>query len=267
MWNSFILDPMINALLWIYQLFGAGPNAFGFAIIVFTALVRVLTLPLTYKQMQSSMMMAEIQKSKKWQNIQEKYKDNKQKLQEEQMKLYQELGINPLGGCLPLLIQFPIIIGLYQAIIRTMAASPFQLLDLSKHIYSIIPSSIIPLNSQFLGYMNLGQPERLTLPFLSGIPILSALAEPGKGLPVLAILVVITSFLQTKLTTPPTSDSQGAAMSSMMSLYMPLLIGYLAYSFASGLALYFFASNLLGILQGLVMRRKRQSAEMKPAKS
>ena len=261
MWNTLILDPMINALLWIYQLFGAGPNSFGFAIIVFTALIRVITLPLTYRQQKSSLMMAEIQQSKKWKKIQEKYKDNKQKLQEEQMKLYQELGINPLGGCLPLLIQFPIIIGLYQAIIRTMAAAPLQLLDLSSHIYSIIPSSLIPLNNQFLGYMNLGQPERLPLPFIPpDIPII------GEGLPVLAILVVITSYLQTKLTTPPTSDGQGAAMGQMMSLYMPLFIGYLAYSFASGLALYFVASNLLGIIQGVVMRRMRQSADNQPAK-
>jgi YidC/Oxa1 family membrane protein insertase len=258
MWNTIILDPMINALLWIYQFFGAGPNAFGFAIIIFTALIRVITLPLTYKQTKSSMMMAEIQQSKKWKKIQEKYKDNKQKLQEEQMKLYQELGINPLGGCLPLLIQFPIIIGLYQAIIRTMASAPLQLLDLSSHIYPFTSSSLIPLNNQFLGYMNLGQPERLPLPFIpSTVPII------GEGLPLLAILVVITSYLQTKITTPPTTDGQGAAMGQMMSLYMPLFIGYLAYSFASGLALYFVASNLLGIIQGVVMRKMRQSADGK----
>lgn len=261
MWNTLILDPMINALLLIYQLFGAGPNSFGLAIIVFTALIRVITLPLTYRQTKSSMMMAEIQQSKRWQKIQEKYKDNRQKLQEEQLKLYQELGINPLGGCLPLLIQFPIIIGLYQAIIRTMASAPLQLLDLSSHIYPIIPSSLIPLNNQFLGYMNLGQPERLPLPFIpSDWPII------GEGLPVLAILVVITSYLQTKLTTPPTTDQQGAAMGQMMTLYMPLFIGYLAYSFASGLALYFVASNFLGILQGYIMRRMRQTTAGQPAK-
>jgi YidC/Oxa1 family membrane protein insertase len=142
-----------------------------------------------------------------------------------------------------------------------MASAPLQLLDLSSHIYPIIPSSLIPLNNQFLGYMNLGQPERLPLPFIpSNIPII------GEGLPVLAILVVITSYVQTKLTTPPTTDQQGAGMGQMMSLYMPLFIGYLAYSFASGLALYFVASNLLGILQGYVMRRMRQSADGQPAK-
>jgi YidC/Oxa1 family membrane protein insertase len=75
---------------------------------------------------------------------------------------------------------------------------------------------------------------------------------------VLAILVVISTYLQTKLTTAgATGDSQTAGMTQMMSLYMPLLLGYFAYSYAGGLALYFFASNLLGIVQGVLMRWAR----------
>lgn len=254
MWNTIILEPMINSLLLIYQALGAGPHMFGLAIILFTVLIRVITLPLTYQQMRSTMVMQELQESKKWKKIQQKYKDDRQKLSEEQMKLYQEAGHNPLSGCLPTLIQFPIIIGLYQAIIRTMATTPTQLFDLSKLIYSFIPSSLIPLNSKFL-WMNLGQPERVPLPFLADIPILSFLAG---GLPILAILVALSTWLQTKITTPPTGDSQGQAMTQMMSIYMPLLLGYFAYTFASGLALYFVASNVLGILQGFIMRRSRE---------
>jgi YidC/Oxa1 family membrane protein insertase len=261
MWNTIILQPMINTLLMIYKVLGTGPHTFGLAIILFTVLVRLITLPLTYQQMRSSMLMQELQQSKKWKKMQEKYKGDKQKLSEEQMKLYQEAGQNPLSGCLPTLIQFPIIIGLYQAIIRTMAATPTQLFDLSKLIYSAIPSSLIPLNSTFL-WMNLGQPERLPLTFLANVPILSFLSS---GIPVLAILVVISTWLQTKLTTPPTTDSQGAAMTQMMSIYMPLLLGYFAFTFASGLALYFVASNVLGILQGVIMRRTRQSAQQQPS--
>jgi YidC/Oxa1 family membrane protein insertase len=243
MWNTFILEPMINALILIYQFLGQN---FGLSILLFTALVRLITLPLTYSQMKGTMVMAEIQASDRYKKMQEKYKSDKQKLSEEQMKLFKEVGYNPFGGCLGLIIQFPIIIGLYQAIIRTMAATPLQLFDLSKFIYSFIPSGLIPLNSQFL-YMNLGQPERLSLSFL-----------PFE-IPVLTILVVISTYLQTKLTTPATPGSQGSQMTQMMSLYMPLLLGYFAYTLASGLALYFVASNLLGILQGLIMRRLRES--------
>lgn len=244
MWNSLILSPMINTLLFIYDALG---NNFGLAIILLTVIIRLITLPLTYQQMKSTMVMSDIQKSDRWQQMQKKYKDDRQKLAEEQMKLFQEKGYNPASGCLPLLIQFPIIIGLYQAVIRTLGTTPVQLFDLSKLIYDFIPNSLIPLESSFL-WMNLGQPERLYLSFL-----------PDIGIPLLAILVVITSYLQTKLTTPATGDSSSAAMTQTMSIYMPLLIGYLAYSFASGVALYFVTSNLLGIVQGVIMRRMRTS--------
>jgi YidC/Oxa1 family membrane protein insertase len=246
MWNDFILKPMINALLYIYSLFGNGPHDFGLAIILFTALIRLVTLPLTYQQQRSTQKMQELQQSKRFKDIQKKYKKDKQKQQEETLKLYRELGVNPLSGCLPMLIQFPIIIGLYQAIIRALASTPVQLLDLGKLIYPAISSSLIPLNSRFL-WMNLGQPERYPIPLLSGIPLLS------EGIPVLTILVVITTWLQSKLTTPPTPDSQGGQMSQMMTLYMPLLLGYFAYTYASGLALYFVVSNLLAIVQYAAM--------------
>ncbi len=233
MWDLLILNPMINALLFIYDVLG---DNFGLAIIVFTALIRLITLPLTYQQQVSSEKMQELQQSKQWKAIQKKYKNDRAKQQEELMKLYREAGVNPFSGCLPMLIQFPIIIGLYQAIIRTLADAPLQLLELSEHIYPFIPSSLIPLNSRFL-WMDLGQPERL---FIPGIPF---------GIPVLTILVVVTTYLQTKLTTPPSTDAQSAQMTRMMALYMPLLLGYFAYTFASGLALYFVVSNVLAIIQ------------------
>jgi YidC/Oxa1 family membrane protein insertase len=238
MWDLIILNPMINVLLLIYDYLG---DNFGVAIIIFTALIRLITYPLTASSIKSTRKMQELQQSKHWQDIQKKYKDDKQKLQEEQLKLYREVGFNPLSGCLPTLIQFPIIIGLYQAIIRVMAVTPLQLLDLSRHLYGFIQNSLIPLNSHFL-WMDLGQPERLYLPFL-----------PNIGIPILTILVVITSWLSTKMMTPASPDGQGAQMSQMMNIYMPLLMGYLTYVYASGLALYFVISNLLQILQNVAM--------------
>lgn len=234
MWDTLIQNPMINVLLWVYDVLG---HNFGLAIIVFTALIRLVTLPLTLQQQRSTQRMQELQGSKKWQDMQKKFKDDKQKLQQEQLKLYQEVGFNPLSGCLPTIIQLPIIFGLYGAIIRTLASTPIQLFELSKHIYPFISSSLIPLNSQFL-YMNLGQPERLFLPFL-----------PTVGIPLLTVLVVITTYLQNKLMTPATGDAQSAQMTQIMSLYMPLLLGYFAYTLASGLALYFVASNVLAVAQ------------------
>lgn len=233
-WNLIVLNPMINGLLIIYDALG---DNFGLAIIVLTAIIRLITFPLTYQQQKSTQKMQELQQSKRAKDIERKYKDDRAKQQEEMLKLYREVGVNPFSGCLPLLIQFPVIIGLYQSIIRALADAPLQLFELADHIYPAIPSGLIPLNSQFL-WMDLSQPERL---FVPGIPI---------GIPVLTILVVLTTWLSTKLTTPPSTDGgQGAQMTQMMSLYMPLLLGYFAYTFAAGLALYFVTSNMLQVVQ------------------
>lgn len=232
MWDAFI-TLMITVLLFIYDLIGQN---FGWAIIIFTVLVRIVTYPLTARQMKSSKSMQELQNSKKWADIQKKYKGDKETLAQKQMEIYKEMGISPFGSCLPLLIQFPVIIGLYQAIIRTLAVTPIQLVNLSKHISD--GANLIPINSQFW-WMELSEPERL--------PIL------GYAVPVLAILVVITSYIQTKMITPPTQGAgdggQGAQMTKMMSLYMPFFMGYLALTFASGLGLYFIATNLATIAQ------------------
>lgn len=234
MWNTLIINPMVNTLLWIYSVVGS----FGLAIILFTILIRLITHPLTVQQLKGTQAMQELNKNPRWLEAQKKYKDDRQKLQEEQMKLYKELGINPFASCLPNLIQFPIIIGLYQAIIRALAVTPTQLLDLSTHIYPFINAAqLIPLNNRFL-WMDLSVPERLFIPGISF------------GIPILAVFVVITTYLQSKLMTPPSgAGEQGAQMTQMMNLYMPFLMGYLAFSFASGLALYFVVSNLFTVAQ------------------
>ena len=234
MWDAFI-TLMINIMIFIYNLIGQN---FGWAIIIFTVLVRLVTYPLTAKQMKSSKAMQELQSSKKWEDIQKKYKGDKETLAAKQMEIYKEMGISPFGSCLPLLVQFPVIIGLYQAIIRTLAVTPIQLVNLSKHIND--GANLIPINSHFW-WMELSEPERL--------PIL------GVDVPILAILVVITSYIQTKMVTPAGGgdNAQGAQMTKAMSLYMPFFMGYLALTFASGLALYFIATNVATIAQYIIL--------------
>jgi YidC/Oxa1 family membrane protein insertase len=245
MWETLIIEPFLNVLVVIYsllvQLFGTSEHMFGLAIIIFTILIKLLTHPLTASQTKSMKAMQELQQSKAWQDMQKKYKNDREKMSQEQLKLYKEAGVNPFGSCLPLLVQFPIIIGLYQSILRGMADSPLPLLRLSESLYGIInPSQIIPLNSHFL-WMDLGQPERIYI--------------AGFGLPFLAILVAVTTYFQSKLMSPAQVDpnNQGAQMSRMMNIYMPLMLGYFAYSFASGLAVYFVISNLMTVVQYAMM--------------
>jgi len=232
MWDMLIINPMLNTLLWIYSILGN----FGIAIILFTILVRMVTYPLTIQQLKGASKMQDMQKSKEYLAMQKKYKDDKQKLQQEQMKLYKEMGVNPLGSCLPTLIQFPVIIGLYQSIIRALAVTPMQMTALFYNIYPFSDvAKLLPIDSQFL-WMDLSQPERLYV--------------FGYGIPVLAIIVLITTYFQSRLITPPSQPGeQGAQMTQMMNLYMPLLMGYLALTFAAGLALYFVTSNVITILQ------------------
>ena len=234
MWETIIVTPFTNALLMIYKVIGGN---FGIAIILFTILIRVITHPLMASQIKGSTKMQEMQNSKEWQEIQKKYKDDKEKLAQEQMKYYKEIGYNPLSSCLPSIIQIPLIFGLYQSIMRAMAASPEQLLTLTRTVYSFIPTgNLLPLNSKFL-WMNLGQPERI---YAFGVAI-----------PFLAIIVAITTYIQSKVTMPPSTNpkDQGAMMGKMMTLYMPLLLGYFALTFASGLSVYFIVGNLIGIAQ------------------
>ncbi len=235
-WQVVILQPFINVLLFIYSVVGN----FGVAIILFTIVIRLLTHPLMVKQIKSAGAMQELQSNPKWKEIQVKYKNDKEKLAQEQMKLQKELGVNPFASCLPLLIQFPIIIGLYQSLQQSIATSPLQLLALTRHIYPgfLNVANLMPIKSQFL-WMDLGQPERLIIPGLSF------------GIPVMAIIVLVTTWMQSRLMQPPAdpNNSQANMLGGMMNIYMPLLMGYLGLTLASGISLYFIISNLFGVGQ------------------
>ncbi len=242
MWEAIIITPFVNVLLLIYHLVF---NNFGIAIVLFTILIRLITYPLFAQQMKGAQAMQSLQNDERYKEMQKKYKDDKEKLAQEQMKLYRELGINPLGSCLPTVIQFPIIIGLYQSITRALANTPLDLLNLERQIYPglLKASSLLPLNKQFL-WMDLAQPEKVIIPFLNNF-----------GLPVLAIIVVITTWMQSKVMTPMTTNpnDQSAGMMKAMNLYMPIFMGWLALTLSSGLAIYFVASNVIGIVQYMIM--------------
>jgi len=239
MWETIIIQPFVNVLLLINSLV----NNFGISIILFTILIRLLTHPLTASSFKASKGLQKLQQDPRYKKMQEKYKDDRDKLAQEQMKLYKEYNINPLGSCLPTLIQLPLILGLYQSVTRAMAASPFELVRLKEIIYPnlIDAATLLPLENRFL-WMDLGQPERLQI--------------FGIGIPLLAIIVVITTFVQSKLIQPPsTGNDQAAMMTKSMNLYMPVLMGWMAYSLASGLAIYFLTSNIFGIVQYMALGR------------
>ncbi len=249
---DFILNPFVTLLTFLYSIFN---HDMVLAIIVFTVLIRLLTFPLTAQQMRSSAAMQQLQPELK--KLQERHKGDREKLAQEQMRMYREYGINPLGGCLPMVIQFPIFIALYQAIIHALANTPLQLIDLSGRL--LIPGldSVIPMNNIWLG-MDLTVAPNLGAGSIWGI--------------ILPVLVVVTTWLQFKVTMPPPAPSedgkpnQAAAMSQSMGTIMPLMYGFFALSFSVGLSIYFIASNVIGIVQYALMGKAdfRRIFGMKP---
>jgi len=232
LWNTFIFRPMLNFLLALYAVIGRN---FGLSIIVFTVLVRLVTLPVQVQQMQSARKSQELQPQ--LQELQRKYRNDREKLAEEQMKLYREAGVSPLGCLVPTLIQFPIWIGLYQSIINALPDTPMALLNLGRYVYEQFPllsslasvdnlSSLIPLNNHFL-WLNLARPD----PYY-----------------VLPILTVATMWMQQKMMASPSTDPQAQAMSQSMELMMPMMFGFITLQVASGLGLYFVATNVFGIV-------------------
>jgi len=250
-----IIDPMTNALLLFYDLLG---NNFVLAIAVLTILIRLVTLPLNLRQQRTSMRMQEMQPQ--IQGIQKKYKDNPQKMQEE----FKKIGYNPtesLTGCLPLLIQFPILIGLYRAIIVLLGSTPLALFQLTDSVYPFIDGIVdtattLPIANKFL-WLNLAQPD----------PIY-----------VLPVLVFVTMFAQQKLMAPATKKQEDgkkkqedsnpmAGMTQSMQYTMPIMFGFFSLSFPAGLSIYFILSNVIGIGQGYITRanmaKERAERELK----
>ena len=236
-WND-VIAILINAMIFIYGLVGQN---FGIALILFTILIRLITWPLNAQQMKGAAAMQELQNDKDWQAIQKKYAKDKEKLAQEQMRVYREKGINPFGSCLPTLVQFPILFALIPAITFAIGSTPLSILKLSRSVYSFQDvAALVPLNSKFL-WMDLGLPER-TLLF-------------GLSIPVLALIVALTTYVQTKLTMPPSTNpnDQAAATGKMMGIYMPIMLFFFSLNYASGLAVYFIASNVLSIIQYAMM--------------
>ncbi len=207
-WFRFIAEPMARALVFLAQ------NAFGagIAIILFTLAVKLVLLPLTLQQLRSAKRMQELQPE--IQELQRKHKGDKQKLTEETMALYKERKINPAAGCFPLLIQMPVLLGMYGALLA-------------------LGNTTDPLYSPLF-----------TQPFLW----LPSLAHPDP-FHILPVFCVVSQWVQQRMMMgQKNSDPQQAAMQSMMQ-FMPLMIGFISWNYAAGLPLYWAVSTLFAIVQ------------------
>jgi len=246
---DFIIYPLANVLLLLYNYLG---NQTVLAIAALTVLTRLLILPLTLSQQRSARKMQELQPE--IEKLRDKYGDDQEKLAQKQMELWREAGVNPAGGCLPLVIQLPIMIALYRAIIFCVPSTPLQLFQFAGHIRvdQWLPSlvGLVPLQNTFLG-MDLGQPPSPAQWWSYSLPI----------------LVFATSWLQQKLLSPSSATGDGGSQAEMMSqqmqIMMPLMFGFISLQYATGLSIYFIISNLFGMAQYYFIRTNRNGVDEK----
>ena len=233
-WSGFV-TLLESVLLTFFNWTG---NA-GVAIILFTIIARVLILPLTLKSLQSSRKMQELQPQIK--ELQRKYGKDPQKQQEEMTKLYREYKVNPVGGCLPMFIQLPIFLGVYQAVIGLTRVSVAT--DVAKPMLDVLSSN--GLNVAGIA-TTIGQ-NRLTGGFLwlhnLGIP------DPLYILPILSIVLQLIVQL---MAMPRIQDPQQKAMTQSM-LVLPLVFGYIGFTFPSGAVLYWVVGSMLSIIQQYII--------------
>ena len=187
-------------------------NNYGLSIVVFTLFVRLLLVPLMVKQIKSQKAMQDIQPKIK--EIQEKYKNKPEKQQEELMKIYQEAKINPLSGCLPLLIQMPILIGLFNVLRDPVTYGVFA-----------NEAALKAADTGFLWIQSISSTKNISLALLSGIS---------------------AYFMQKMMTT---GDEQTENMMKSMTYVMSAMSLFWGYTFQAGLAIYWITSNLFSIAQ------------------
>jgi YidC/Oxa1 family membrane protein insertase len=221
LWDLVFVNPITNALVILNNIFLGN---FGVAIIFFTIAMRLLTMPLTLRQIRSSRALSTLQP--RLQELQKKYKDPKRR-QEETMKIYREAGVNPLGCLLPMLVQFPIWIALYRALRITVGGTPESIVDLAQRLYPWgYIEQAVPLENNFL-WMDLGQPDTSLI---------------------LAFIVFASTYVQQRLATPPTTDPRTQSTNQMMLWMMPLMFAFFTLQVPSGLGVYWAMSNIIGVV-------------------
>ena len=214
-----LITPLTN----LFVFFTAVTGSAGMAVILLTIFIRIVTLPLNLKQMKTTRTMAAL--APRLQEVQKRFSDPRRR-SEEQMKLYREFGVSPLGCLSSTIIQMPILFALYRTFSTAIGESPEATIQLSSRLYDIdFVRSSLPLPAHFL-WLNLGQPDPFILP----------------------ILVGASTYVLQKMTMMPAMTEQQRAQNSMMNLMMPMVFVFITLSLPSGLGLYYVLSNVIGMI-------------------
>jgi YidC/Oxa1 family membrane protein insertase len=256
-----MLDPLYQVIGWLLAFFyGLVPNL-GIAIILLTVTVMLVLFPLTAKQARSMLAMQEIQPELK--KIQAKYKGDRQKLVDEQQRLFQEHKVNPLGGCLPLLAQFPVFISLFQVLRTTYKHIPVDsklfgdLCGAHETVKACGAADGFPKHLEFLSMDLSVTPLNAEGGFFTVLPYF-----------VLVALIVLTGLFQSRQTQRTTPPGGANPQMQMIGRVLPIVFGVISLSFPAGLCVYFLVSNMWRLGQQEVIfrhihlpHRERQAAK------
>jgi len=249
LWQLLLYQPLVNALIGFYQLFGS----LGWAIIGLTLTIRFLLLPLTWPALQAAQKMKQL--APKLEKLRKKYKNDRQKLAQAQMELYRSAGIKPLAGFLPQIIQILILIALFQAF-RNVLVGNGAIDKLNQVLYSALKlDPTTKINLHFY-YLDLAKPDLIKVAGhnLPGIFLFAS----ALGQFLSAKLMMTTSKGQEKIAkkTPEKTDDF-AAMMQTQSLYLfPLMTIFIGLSFPSGLVLYWLTFSLFNLVQQIIISKK-----------
>jgi len=252
--NTLLVIPILNLLVLLYHgfLLLKLPGAFGLAIVGLTVLVRLLVQPFFGQQMQTAKKMQDLKPH--LDKLNEKHKNDKQKLQQEQMRLYQEAGINPAAGCVFMIIQIPLFIALYNTLSLFLVTPNTQkvIIEINKVLYFSF-LKIQSIDPNFLGFNLFLSPAKAKIWYYYSIPLITGLLQYFQ----VVMSTPQTPVVQTKKEEPnkkdakkeSTSDDFQKAMNTQMKFIFPVMIGYFSFSLPVGLALYWNIFSLFSIIQ------------------
>ncbi len=226
------LDPIVNVHSQVVSAIDKPVGNLGWSLIILAALIRLVFWPLNTAQFKAFLSMQKVAPQLK--RLQERYKDDRQKLQAEQMALYKEHKVNPLAGCWPMLVQYPVIISVYYVVMNHKA-------DFSKQHWLWIGGSFS---------------RALSAPSIFGHPILAAsLALPDL---IFIVLYALSMYFSVRYVSMPATDPQQAQTQRMMAVISPVMLGFLGwrYGWPSAMVLYWFAYNIFTMGQQFYMLRR-----------
>lgn len=262
LWNQLLVWPIINLLMVFYKFFELLhiPGPLGFAVIGLTIAIRLLLYPLMAAQMKSAKKMQQLKPHLDVLNA--KHKDDKKALQQAQMDLYKQHNINPAAGCLPLLIQMPVLIALYNVFYQVLQNSnAAKVMADINHVVYVSQLKIASLDLSFFGSSLEVKPSQWQSHgyWLLAIPVLTAALQWWQSKLMLPVTAPETTKVikKSEKKTEKAPEDTAAEMQKQMAMITPIMFGMFAYQFPLGLALYWNVFGLFGIMQQLKVNKEK----------